>query len=132
LPAFIGCGILRKVLMMGRGSQDSEALQCSFCHKSQDSVLKLITSPVGGPIRAVICDECVAVCASILEDDRELSDARLGAVRADHPLTPHLMVAIEQWIRREMSGADAVQELAAVRAMAIAIMRLEPGDSPRK
>src|SRR5579863_50578 len=49
------------------GSDD--ALRCSFCHKSQDAVAKLISSPSDYP-RAYICDECVAVCNSILEDDR--------------------------------------------------------------
>jgi len=49
------------------GSEDS--LRCSFCHKSQDAVAKLISSPSDYP-RAYICDECVAVCNSILEDDR--------------------------------------------------------------
>ena len=46
-----------------------EQLRCSFCHKSQDAVAKLISSPTDYP-RAYICDECVAVCNSILEDDR--------------------------------------------------------------
>ena len=46
-----------------------EALRCSFCHKSQDAVAKLISSPSDYP-RAYICDECVAVCNSILDDDR--------------------------------------------------------------
>src|SRR5947209_4122042 len=46
-----------------------ESLRCSFCHKSQDAVAKLISSPSDYP-RAYICDECVAVCNSILEDDR--------------------------------------------------------------
>ena len=46
-----------------------EVLRCSFCHKSQDAVAKLISSPTDYP-RAYICDECVAVCNSILEDDR--------------------------------------------------------------
>jgi len=49
------------------GSDDT--LRCSFCHKSQDAVAKLISSPSDYP-RAYICDECVAVCNSILEDDR--------------------------------------------------------------
>src|SRR5437870_164650 len=44
-------------------------LRCSFCHKSQDAVAKLISSPSDYP-RAYICDECVAVCNSILEDDK--------------------------------------------------------------
>src|SRR3989441_4677587 len=46
-----------------------EALRCSFCHKSQDVVGKLISSPSDYP-RAYICDECIAVCNSILEDDK--------------------------------------------------------------
>jgi ATP-dependent Clp protease ATP-binding subunit ClpX len=50
------------------GSDDS--LRCSFCHKSQDVVGKLISSPSDYP-RAYICDECIAVCNSILEDDRQ-------------------------------------------------------------
>ena len=44
-------------------------LKCSFCHKSQEVVGKLISSPSDFP-RAYICDECVGVCNSILEDDR--------------------------------------------------------------
>ena len=50
-------------------SGTDEVLRCSFCHKSQDAVAKLISSPSDYP-RAYICDECVAVCNSILEDDR--------------------------------------------------------------
>ncbi len=46
-----------------------EALRCSFCHKSQEVVGKLISTPSDYP-KAYICDECVAVCNSILEDDR--------------------------------------------------------------
>ena len=54
--------------MKRAGSDDS--LRCSFCHKSQDVVGKLISSPSDYP-RAYICDECIAVCNSILEDDRQ-------------------------------------------------------------
>jgi len=50
-------------------SGSDESLRCSFCHKSQDAVAKLISSPSDYP-RSYICDECVAVCNSILEDDR--------------------------------------------------------------
>ncbi len=53
---------------MKRSGSD-ETLRCSFCHKSQDVVGKLISSPSDYP-RAYICDECIAVCNSILEDDR--------------------------------------------------------------
>ncbi len=53
---------------------NEEVLRCSFCHKSQDAVAKLISSPSDYP-RAYICDECVAVCNSILEDDRSETHA---------------------------------------------------------
>jgi ATP-dependent Clp protease ATP-binding subunit ClpX len=46
-----------------------EALRCSFCHKTQEVVGKLISTPGDYP-KAYICDECVAVCNSILEDDK--------------------------------------------------------------
>jgi ATP-dependent Clp protease ATP-binding subunit ClpX len=55
------------VVMKRTGPEDT--LRCSFCHKSQDAVAKLISSPSDYP-RAYICDECVGVCNSILEDDR--------------------------------------------------------------
>jgi len=55
-------------------SGTDEILRCSFCHKSQDAVAKLISSPSDYP-RAYICDECVAVCNSILEDDRTATPA---------------------------------------------------------
>ncbi|HEX5413634.1 MAG TPA: ATP-dependent Clp protease ATP-binding subunit ClpX [Terriglobia bacterium] len=45
-----------------------EILRCSFCQKTQDAVGKLISSPGDHP-RAYICDECVAICNTILEED---------------------------------------------------------------
>jgi ATP-dependent Clp protease ATP-binding subunit ClpX len=62
-------------------TEPEEALRCSFCHKSQDAVAKLISSPSDYP-RAYICDECVAVCNSILEDDR--NDAAHPSVASGH------------------------------------------------
>ena len=46
-----------------------ELRRCSFCHKPQDAVAKLIASPGELP-RAYICDECVSVCNGILEEER--------------------------------------------------------------
>jgi hypothetical protein len=43
--------------------------RCSFCRKSEDVVGKLISSPSDYP-RAFICDECIAVCNFILEEDK--------------------------------------------------------------
>jgi len=60
-------------------------LRCSFCHKSQDAVAKLISSPSDYP-RAYICDECVAVCNSILEDDRTATPAAAVPNQLPKPL----------------------------------------------
>ncbi len=46
-----------------------EPLRCSFCHKTQEQVEKLISSPSDYP-RAFICSECVTVCQQILEDEK--------------------------------------------------------------
>ena len=58
---------------MKRISPD-DSLKCSFCHKSQDAVNKLISSPSDYP-RAYICDECITVCNSILEEDHSQAPA---------------------------------------------------------
>jgi ATP-dependent protease Clp ATPase subunit len=50
--------------------ESTDTLRCSFCHKSQSDAGKLIAAPSGYP-RAYICDECIAVCNSVIEDDRE-------------------------------------------------------------
>ena len=48
------------------GRSDDE-IRCSFCGKSQGQVRKLIAGPKG----AYICDECVDICAEIIEEEFE-------------------------------------------------------------
>ncbi len=57
-----------------RRAASDDSLKCSFCHKQQDAVEKLISSPSDYP-RAYICDECVAVCSSVLEDEKAAKSA---------------------------------------------------------
>ncbi|HEX4006832.1 MAG TPA: ATP-dependent Clp protease ATP-binding subunit ClpX, partial [Acidobacteriaceae bacterium] len=72
-----------------------EALRCSFCHKSQDAVAKLISSPSDYP-RAYICDECVAVCNSILEDDR--TEASTGAAPTHLPKPLEVKAFLDEYV----------------------------------
>jgi len=72
-----------------------ENLRCSFCHKSQDAVAKLISSPSDYP-RAYICDECVAVCNSILEDDR--SESATAAAPNHLPKPQEVKVFLDQYV----------------------------------
>jgi ATP-dependent Clp protease ATP-binding subunit ClpX len=72
-----------------------ETLRCSFCHKSQDAVAKLISSPSDYP-RAYICDECVAVCNSILEDDR--TETQPGAAPAHLPKPHEVKAFLDEYV----------------------------------
>ena len=76
-------------------SGSDEMLRCSFCHKSQDAVAKLISSPSDYP-RAYICDECVAVCNSILEDDRTATPA--GAVPNQLPKPLEVKTFLDEYV----------------------------------
>ena len=90
--------------MKRAGSDDS--LRCSFCHKSQDVVGKLISSPSDYP-RAYICDECIQVCNSILEDDRH-----------DQPYgTPHKLpkpLELKEYLDQYVIGQDGTKKKLAV------------------
>ncbi len=72
-----------------------EVLRCSFCHKSQDAVAKLISSPTDYP-RAYICDECVAVCNSILEDDR--TETQPGATPNQLPKPAEVKSFLDEYV----------------------------------
>ena len=90
--------------MKRTGSDD--ALRCSFCHKSQDVVGKLISSPNDYP-RAYICDECIAVCNSILEDDRH--DQPYGA---PHKLPKPL--ELKEYLDQYVIGQERAKKVLAV------------------
>ncbi len=47
-----------------------DVLRCSFCNKSQNDVRKLIAGPT-----VFICDECVAVCQDIIDEDQGFEPA---------------------------------------------------------
>lgn len=47
-----------------------DTIRCSFCNKTQAQVRKLIAGPNG----AYICDECIDVCAEIIEEEFEYED----------------------------------------------------------
>jgi ATP-dependent Clp protease ATP-binding subunit ClpX len=83
-----------------------ETLRCSFCHKSQDVVGKLISSPSDYP-RAYICDECIAVCNSILEDDKTDQPAA-GPQKVPKPLE------VKEFLDQYVIGQDAVKKKLAV------------------
>ncbi|HXJ39756.1 MAG TPA: ATP-dependent Clp protease ATP-binding subunit ClpX [Bryobacteraceae bacterium] len=83
-----------------------DTLRCSFCHKSQDVVGKLISSP-SDYTRAYICDECIAVCNSILDDDRP-EPASTGPNKIPKPLE------IKDFLDQYVIGQEATKRKLAV------------------
>ena len=57
-------GLLKKI---NKNENYQKNTRCSFCGKSQGQVRKLIAGPKG----AYICDECVDICAEIIEEEFE-------------------------------------------------------------
>lgn len=96
----------REESLFVKRSANDETLRCSFCHKSQDVVGKLISSPSDYP-RAYICDECIAVCNSILEDDRP--EKPYGA---PHKLPKPL--ELKEYLDAYVIGQEAVKKKLAV------------------
>jgi ATP-dependent protease Clp ATPase subunit len=80
-----------------------DALRCSFCHKSQEVVGKLFSAPSAYP-RAYICDECILVCNTILQDDK-----------LDPPLAAPANTALQQrWHAHALVDEVAPEKLGAL------------------
>ncbi len=67
--------------MAGRNSDDQ--IRCSFCHRPQSQVRKLIAGPDG----VYICDECVDICSEIIEEEYD-DDGTQDNLREIHLLKP--------------------------------------------
>lgn len=78
---------------------DDKPLQCSFCGKPQGRVRKLIAGP-----GVYICDECIGVCTSILEDELdfapgEVDDEILESLELEQVPTPEeLKATLDEYV----------------------------------
>ena len=107
------------------GKNDGK-IRCSFCGKTQDQVGRLISGPNG----AFICDECVDICAEIIEeenlDEKEgsspkeeinlLKPEELKAFLDDYVIGQDqakkvLSVAVYNHYKRVLAGGDLGVEL---------------------
>jgi ATP-dependent Clp protease ATP-binding subunit ClpX len=71
-----------------------EPLRCSFCHKTQEQVEKLISSPSDYP-RAFVCNECVTVCQQILEEEKR---EQTPAANRRLPRPPEIKSFLDQYV----------------------------------
>lgn len=58
-----------------------KTVRCSFCGKTQDQVVKLIAGP-----GVCICDECIDLCRSIIEDDDIPQNQKSKSINEHKPL----------------------------------------------
>ena len=75
-------------------NDEKRAIRCSFCGKHQDQVRRLIAGP-----GAYICNECVQLCMSILEDESDMLQASAASEIPDAIPTPREIHAVlDQYI----------------------------------
>ena len=70
------------------GKNDGK-IRCSFCGKTQDQVGRMISGPNG----AFICDECVDICAEIIEEENLEEKAPASAKEEINLIKPEEMKA---------------------------------------
>ena len=75
--------------------------KCSFCGKSQDEVRKLIAGP-----GVFICDECVSLCNSIIEE--EFKDIDNTQERIDLPKPIEIKDVLDDYVIKQEEGKKAL------------------------
>lgn len=88
------------------GKNTDNKVRCSFCNKTQDQVRKLIAGPGG----IYICDECVEICADIIEEEYE-EDKVSGEQMDINLLKP---VEIKEFLDDYVIGQEEAKKVLAV------------------
>ena len=74
-------------------SNDKKEVRCSFCGRTQDEVKRLIAGP-----NAYICNECVAICADLIEDENEGDAAEKFSLEGGLPTPAEMKAALDQYV----------------------------------
>ena len=81
-------------------------IRCSFCNKPQEQVRKMIAGPAG----IYICDECVEICADIIEEEFEEEETFVE----DDAINLLKPVEIKQHLDEYVIGQEAAKKVLAV------------------
>lgn len=76
---------------MANKFEDKKQLRCSFCHKPQDQVRKLIAGP-----NVYICDECIELCSEIIEE--EFSQIEEAVDLTDLPKPQEIKTFLDEYV----------------------------------
>jgi ATP-dependent Clp protease ATP-binding subunit ClpX len=74
------------------GGGKNRVLHCSFCGKSQHEVRKLIAGP-----SVYVCDECVALCNEIINEDPQLAQA-IGEALPKLPTPIEIRTTLDEYV----------------------------------
>jgi len=75
-------------------ANDKKDVRCSFCGRMQDEVKRLIAGP-----NAYICNECVNICAELIEEEMESAEnAERLALEGDLPTPAEMKAALDQYV----------------------------------
>jgi len=94
------------------GKNSDSKVRCSFCNKTQNQVRKMIAGPAG----VFICDECVDICESIIEDElgpqENIDDGDIDSVAGDiNLLKPQ---EIKDFLDTYVVGQEAAKKVLSV------------------
>ena len=87
------------------GKKTEDIVRCSFCNKTQPQVRKMIAGPNG----TYICDDCVAICTEIIEEELDFNDR--AALDDINLLTPEEMKA---FLDEYVIGQDEAKKVLSV------------------
>ncbi len=82
-------------------------IRCSFCNKTQGQVRKLIAGPAG----VYICDECIDICADILEEELEEDEVEVAERPELNLLKP---IQIKNFLDEYVVGQEEAKKVLAV------------------
>lgn len=88
---------------MSNKYDDKKILRCSFCHKTQDQVRKLIAGP-----NVYICDECIDLCSEIIEEEFQDYQEEVELTNLPKPM------AIKEFLDGYVIGQEKAKKTLAV------------------
>lgn len=93
---------------MANKTDDRQTFFCSFCGKPQKQVRKMISGPSG----VYICDECVELCAELVEEELQQDEPEFGAGEDGiHLLKP---MEIKEFLDDYVIGQEDAKKVLAV------------------
>lgn len=103
--------------MIKNDTPNTTDLKCSFCNKTQNEVVRLIAGKPqkmeDGKTRTVfICDECIELCKSVLDEDKEPSKEKTDT--AELSLTLKTPKEIHQFLDEYVIGQHKAKKALAV------------------